>query len=513
MSPRRLLGVWLALWLVGASWALATPLMGAPDEPSHAVKAAAVVRGQLGGTPDPDYDGRAAPGQKTLVRVPETFASLDPLPGCYAFSPRQPADCAPPVTGDPDRTAVVGTLSGRYPPLYFALTGWPTLVSPEEPGLYAVRVVSAGLAAALLAWGLHLLLRTPSPRWALLGAAAALPPMVGFLLGTVNPSALEVAAAFCAWCALLPVALQPDPAQLRVRVLTAGGALVLMLGVRASAPVLAALLVLTVAALAPWRLLRDLVRRPVVLAGGALVLLAVVGATAWVVLAGTLAGPTGRWPQYADPAVAAREAAARTPDYLRQMVGVFGWLDAPAPLLTPAVWAVAVGGLLVAALVAGGARARAVLLGVVAVGLVLPVAAQVPQAGDIGLIWQGRYLLPFAVGLPLACALVAARRWPGGPGRAGGVVVAALLLAHGTALHAAVLRATVGAGGDVLLRDPAWQPPGGPWLVQAGAAAGLLAATALLARAASGALGEGLPAAPDDACASTGRPSRVHSSG
>ena len=512
MRARLLVALWLALGLVGVSWAAAVPLMGAPDEPSHAVKAAAVVRGQLTGTPDPAYDGRAAPGQKTLVEVPETFAALDPLPGCFAFSPQTPASCSPEVTGDPDETAVVGTLAGRYPPVYYALTGWPTLVSAQAPGVYGTRVVSALLGTGLLAWGLVLLVRTPSPRWALLGAAAGLPPMTAFLLGAVNPSALEVSAAFCAWCALLPLVLAPDPAQRRTRVLTGAGALALMLGLRASAPVLLALLVLTVAALAPGPVLRDLVRAPVVRAAAAVLVVAGAAATAWVLLAGTLAGPTGRYPEYADPAVAAREAVARTPRYLREMVGVLGWLDTPAPALTVVAWSLVVGGLLVLALVRGTWRQRLVLLAVVAVVLVLPVAAQLPSAGDAGLIWQGRYLLPFAAGLPLACALVVARRAPRGPGVLGGAAAALLLAGHAAALWALLRRHGVGATGDVLLRDAAWQPPGGAWLVQAGAAAGLLAATALLARAAPGAPGEGLPGA-SDPCSSTGRPSRVHTSG
>jgi hypothetical protein len=32
---------------VGTSWLVATPLMGVPDEPPHAVRAAAVVRGEI----------------------------------------------------------------------------------------------------------------------------------------------------------------------------------------------------------------------------------------------------------------------------------------------------------------------------------------------------------------------------------------------------------------------------------------------------------------------------------
>ena len=35
------------------AWTVATPLMGAPDEPAHVIKAAAVVRGEMAGLEKP----------------------------------------------------------------------------------------------------------------------------------------------------------------------------------------------------------------------------------------------------------------------------------------------------------------------------------------------------------------------------------------------------------------------------------------------------------------------------
>ena len=75
-----------------------------------------------------------------------------------------------------------------------------------------------------------------------------------------------------------------------------------------------------------------------------------------------------RFPRYASPV---RVAALMTADgygFLVQMVGNFGWLDAPSPPLTVMVWTVVVGVLLVTAVAISGRRHRvAVLLSLLAV--------------------------------------------------------------------------------------------------------------------------------------------------
>ena len=47
-SPLRVwIVAFLAFFSLTAAWALASPLTAVPDEPSHMIKAAATVRGQL----------------------------------------------------------------------------------------------------------------------------------------------------------------------------------------------------------------------------------------------------------------------------------------------------------------------------------------------------------------------------------------------------------------------------------------------------------------------------------
>jgi Predicted membrane protein (DUF2142) len=153
----------------------------------------------------------------------------------------------------------------------------------------------------------------------------------------------------------------------------------------------------------------------------------------------------------------------QTNAWLHEMVGVFGWLDTPSPLLTYVVWAVVSAALLALGLLAGW-RAAAALLTTVVLVLAVPVAISVDQAHRLGIIWQGRYTLPLAVGLPLVAA--ASLRPLGGPTRwhpavvAGAAVAAsALALATMAAYLQALRRYAVGADGPVDFLHGRWHPP------------------------------------------------------
>ena len=89
------------------------------------------------------------------------------------------------------------------------------------------------------------------------------------------------------------------------------------------------------------------------------------------------------------------------------MIGVFGWLDTPAPLLTYLVWYVAIGVVVLLALSSTHARGNVALLFLVALVVLVPMAISYREAHRLGLFWQGRYTLPMATGIPvLATALI-----------------------------------------------------------------------------------------------------------
>ncbi|TAM92892.1 MAG: DUF2142 domain-containing protein, partial [Jatrophihabitans sp.] len=157
-SPRtrvaaRWVSLGLALFALQAIWSASIPLMASPDEPSHVVRAAAVAHGQWSGTLGAAPADASTPGTATTVQLPADYAQAVALPNCFAFRSDQPASCQQPVAPANGATAPVQTFAGQYPPLYYALVGWPSRFLAVEPAIYAMRLVSAALASALLVWG------------------------------------------------------------------------------------------------------------------------------------------------------------------------------------------------------------------------------------------------------------------------------------------------------------------------------------------------------------------------
>jgi hypothetical protein len=99
---------------------------------------------------------------------------------------------------------------------------------------------------------------------------------------------------------------------------------------------------------------------------------------------------------------AVRMVADTIPIYLQQMVFLYGWAEAAAPTL---VMILVFAGVTVLVLPALSVRryGRVVLLLLVGM-VVLPLVVQGYEMHDHGVQWQGRYQLPFAVGIPLVAA-------------------------------------------------------------------------------------------------------------
>jgi hypothetical protein len=268
-------------------------------------------------------------------------------------------------------------------------------------------------------------------------------------MSIVNPSSVAVAGGLALWVALL------SPTRPRVEwLLLAGWASVLL--PRRDGPLWATFIVIAVAAalaVRPSRLVRSLPRwtpwalvavtpvplltslvsdrgglnllvsvAPLALVGvelaviawnridtragrAALVVACSIAATGAIVVA-LLASPRGF-----DTDVL-RLVMAQTGEHLRQLVGVLGWLDTPVPTFAVYLFWAALGGLATVAFLEQP-RIAAVGLGVVIATVVSAWVLELGQGAVYGRYWQGRYSLPFVVGLPVLLAL---RRAPGGSG-------------------------------------------------------------------------------------------------
>ncbi len=134
-----------------------------------------------------------------------------------------------------------------------------------------------------------------------------------------------------------------------------------------------------------------------------------VGAIAWVLDVGSLdLVPSGAVPGGTTNADLILLGFGQAGSFLKEYVGVLGSLDTFPPLLTILGWVVALGFLVGIGLVLGHSRIRIALCGSVAASLLLPVGVWVLEARRLGLFnQQGRYWLPFVMGIPLlaACAV------------------------------------------------------------------------------------------------------------
>lgn len=456
------------LTLLSGSWAIATPIGAAPDEPAHLIKAASVVRGQFVGTP-------SSIGH--IVQVPQ-YVAFTQAQTCFAFDAQETADCSPEVPGDTNALVDGYTTAGLYNPLYYVATGWPSLLFDDSTGIYAMRLVSALIVSAVLglSFGLVALKRRASLPF--IGLSVAVTPMVVFLGGTVNPNALEIAATLTAFVAMLSIVREPSTSHLVLRTVV----LLIAAAIAANMRGLS-LLWLAVAVLSPLILLDKatllalLRRRPVQIAIGATAI-AVVLALAWLLGSSSLTAaldavePVSNAPGVGTPwYLGFIWTLLSTFDYALGAIGTFGWLDTPAPAAVYFTWAAIVGGGAILTIVV--LRGRALVLALVLMGAVflLPPILQAIYITEGGVIWQGRYILPlFVCGIVAMAVLIGDRAvvTTTSVARLAIVVAALLAVAQFLSFATALRRYAVGLGqGWSELLRPEWAPPGGVllWLV------------------------------------------------
>jgi hypothetical protein len=168
---------------------------------------------------------------------------------------------------------------------------------------------------------------------------------------------------------------------------------------RPLSPLLLLVAVVVLAIALPWReRLRVLWRQPRSWTWVAWLATSVVAALGWVAWARPeFVGYDDNLTMQAE----IRESLARIPWRMRQLVGYLGWLSIEVPGTLTWCWLGAMAVLGTWAAVISRWRRR-IAFALLLVGIVLgPSLGELPSSKEFGLIWQGRYTLPFAVGLPL----------------------------------------------------------------------------------------------------------------
>ena len=453
--------------LLSGLWSLANPLYAAPDEPAHVVRAVALAHGQvIGRTPSQAEARRLDLTDRkdyVVVRVPVVYRDASES-ACFPGHRSITAACL--RFDGPTRNTDEGTYVGRHPPAYYALVGAVSLITP--PGSVAVRLmrlIGALMTGALVATAITALRWTAAPRLLGIGLAIAITPMVLFVSSAVNPSAPEVAASLAVWlCGLLLVwrARERVDARLVTAVGIAGCVLALS---RQLGPLWLALMGLTMLGVSSRTALRNLARSGWARLWAGLVVASSLVQVGWDVIAKPLeVKRSGNAPSNIELSEILRTTIGRTFPRYREMIGSFGWLDAPSPALTWVPWTVLIGLLVLGAVVWSSRRHIAVLLGLVAATIFVPVAIESATFTDAGtLTWQGRYTLPLAVGIPILAAAVLSMT-----GRGRQLTTPRLVLAVGAVLSGAQIiafaqnlrRYMVGYNGDLAFWvRPEWSPP------------------------------------------------------
>jgi hypothetical protein len=470
------------LSLLAVSWSLATPISGAPDEPAHIVKAAAVVRGQFVGKPS---------AHDQIVQVPKYIAHSQAMT-CFAFQSNQTAACSPPFPEDSGKTVDASTSAGLYNPVYYLLVGWPSLISSDSTGIYAMRIVSAVVCSFFLAFAFILICQWRRRLLPLLGFSIAITPMVLFLNGAVNPNALEICACIATFVGMLSVVVDPRRELLAQRSVIVLIAASIAVNTRGLSPAWVLLALAVPLLLTSRELFRELARARIVQVAATIIGLATLFALIWTWRTSSLSIPpdpiaASQIPYFgASPFVGFFGTLQLTFSYAQNMVGIFGWLDTPAPVGVYFAWSALVGALTIAAAALLRRKSLTIALILIAAVVLLPAVFQAAYVHSGGIIWQGRYTLPAFGFLVIGLATLLSERFMRAPGPsmrrlawiAGGFMVVAQFYAFATVLR----RYAVGLSGswiDLLLR-PAWTPPLGVIGLLLGFAV-LLVLTALIA--------------------------------
>ncbi len=467
LTPRTAFWAMFGLmFVISGLWALSSPPMSSPDEPAHAIKAAAVVRGQLSG------DETGQPGGSGAVRVPELFSQLAGLP-CYAGLPEVTALCQPALTGDLAAESTAVTSAVRYNPLYYAFAGLPSLFTHSPATIYLMRLVGALLASWMLALAVRTLAELGRSYWQMAAFLVSVPPMTVFLMGSINPQSVELSGAVLVWITLLALLRSPHEPTLIRRLFRLTLGVLFVANVRGLGPLILAVIVAACLAFAPWQNLMALIRNRRTWPYAAACAVSIAGGLLWTKLAGTLSTSTAvAFPPWADSHTIIRKTVASTNNYLRESIGWFGWRDTEMPVWTYLFGAALVLFVVIAGFALGRWRERIVMLILAVVVLVLPIYAEFEQARFIGLFWQGRYGLPLAVGGPLLAGFIlqgVGRQLPDWIGRRILLTLAvAVAFLQVNALVVNVRRYVNGANefaGWVTYDKDAWLPPVNPYLL------------------------------------------------
>lgn len=419
----------LAGLVLGAVWALSSPLASSPDDNYHQTSIWCPSPLSTSGC---TYwsDGHGKDG----VLVPKLLNDA----ACYAFKPNETAECASAIS--PEETKLVTHVDrGEYPGLYYKFMH---LFSGDDirQSVNWMRLINVMIAVALI--GAIALVGGRETRRLLTYSCLALIPLGIFLLSSINPSAWTVLGLLAVWPALYGYFTAKSTKSIIIFGGLATVAGIIAAGSRTDAGPYLAVIMLAACLL----FYRRILSKP---------LLAFV--PVGLIICGAIGFLTSGQTDVVTSGFSSTGKATglsllmnnifELPSLFGGMVGLkwgLGWIDTPMPAITGILMVMIVGGLLMVGLRHLKAEKIAGLSVIVGTIIVIPLYILQISGNEVGENVQARYLLPLLAPL-IGAALILPRR-TGDHGVLSlsrsqtSVVYVLAVAAHAAALHRSIRR-------------------------------------------------------------------------
>jgi hypothetical protein len=395
--------VFVGLLAVQLAWIGSLPAFRGIDEHDHVYRADSVAGGDWVSSGETTDQGR---GELLSVRR-SIIEAAGPICDAWPYTERY--NCHAYAPDGTDR-AYVASAAARYHPAFYWMIGTAAERFDGNRAVYAMRAASATMCALLVALAFAALHHVPRAPWRLAALLVVLTPMMTYSTALAAPNGMEMSAALLAWASLLALTGRwqiSDAVPSWLVACTAAG-LAVLATMRSLGPLWAVLIVVAVAALVPQERLRPLVtqhRRPLMVIGGVWITASVLGAV-WTLVSGT---NNPRSEGVSLDGSAWSKLPRQFMLWTLQSIGAFPARDTQAPVIVYALFIVAAVGLLWLGLREAGARSRRVALGILVTVTLVSAGITIVTYPMVGLAWQGRYIWPLTMGVPLVAGLAVTR--------------------------------------------------------------------------------------------------------
>lgn len=382
--------------LVQLGWILSISPHYGIDEFDHALRASSVAAGhwEPGDNAPPPSLGRGdlIPVRHDVAASVRTACESRPYTKVYNCEPSQDLG---------NGEVLIASGASRYNPTYYAVVGIIAAPFHGTLNLYALRIATALVACVLFMLTIWLAAGRARTLWPVAVIVFAALPTTVYSASIATPNGVEMITGIGVWVALLAVAdRRGDPGQRRSAYLLLALFVAVLVNVHTLGILWLALIAVAVAAIhGPRTTLKALVPRSRLerVAAG-ISGFAVAFEVVWVLVARTNNPATERTSISGTPWGAVLNGLLLWP---LQAIGAFPMRDNPAPPAVYALVLLVLGTVAVLTLRRTRLRSRAMLaLAFVALASYLvPAAMTVVSFHQIGSAWQGRYSMPFSVGL------------------------------------------------------------------------------------------------------------------